>query len=199
VPIIYWFTGLNAVQAPLDEILRYFLPYYIAVMITLGWTTGGLIQPLLTDVAHVLTMFEALRATVVGLFKPRGHAFKVTAKGGRRDQVVIAWPMVRRFALLAGLTLIGMLYASLADFAPSHVRFNAKVMNLGWSVHNIIVLLMAISVVSSCRAIDAKSASPLPSPPESALAIASSWRRWPMSRCRAREFRHPGRGPWVLW
>jgi len=146
VPIIYWFTGLNAVQAPLDEILRYFLPYYIAVMITLGWATGGLIQPLLTDVAHVLTMFEALRATVVGLFNPRGHAFKVTAKGGRRDQVVIAWPMVRRFALLAGLTLIGMLYASLADFAPSHVRFDAKVMNLGWSVYNIIVLLMAISV-----------------------------------------------------
>jgi cellulose synthase (UDP-forming) len=83
VPIIYWFTGLNAVQAPLDEILRYFLPYYIAVMITLGWATGGLIQPLLTDVAHVLTMFEALRATVVGLFKPRGHAFKVTPRSGR--------------------------------------------------------------------------------------------------------------------
>jgi cellulose synthase (UDP-forming) len=54
--------------------------------------------------------------------------------------------MVRPFALLAGLTLIGMLYASLADFAPSHVRFDAKVMNLGWSVYNIIVLLMAISV-----------------------------------------------------
>jgi len=54
--------------------------------------------------------------------------------------------MVRPFALLAGLTLIGMLYASLADFAPSLVRFDAMVMNLGWSVYNIIVLLMAISV-----------------------------------------------------
>ena len=54
--------------------------------------------------------------------------------------------MVRPFALLAGLTLIGMLYARLADFAPSHVRFDAMVMNLGWSVYNIIVLLMAISV-----------------------------------------------------
>jgi cellulose synthase (UDP-forming) len=146
VPIIYWFTGLNAVQAPLDAIIRYFLPYYVSVMITLGWATGGLIQPVLTDVAHVLTMFEALKATLVGLFKPRGQVFKVTAKGGRRDQLVIAWPMIRRFALLAGLTLTGMLYASLADFAPSHVRFDAKVMNLGWSVYNIIVLLMAISV-----------------------------------------------------
>jgi cellulose synthase (UDP-forming) len=49
VPIIYWFTGLNAVQAPLDAIVQYFLPYYVAVMITLGWATGGLIQPVLTE------------------------------------------------------------------------------------------------------------------------------------------------------
>ena len=89
-------------------------------------------------------MFEAMRATQVGLFKPDGHPFKVTAKGGRRDQLVIA--MIRRFGLLASLTLIGMLYASLADFAPSHVRFDARAMNLGWSVYNVIVLLMAISV-----------------------------------------------------
>jgi cellulose synthase (UDP-forming) len=146
VPIIYWFTGLNAVQAPLGAIAQYFLPYYVAVMITLSWATGGLIQPILTDVTHVLTMFEAMRATLIGLFHPHGHPFKVTAKGGRRDQLIIAWPMVRRFALLAGFTFIGLLYASLADFAPSHVRFDAKVMNLGWSVYNIIVLVMAISV-----------------------------------------------------
>jgi cellulose synthase (UDP-forming) len=98
--------------------VRYFLPYYLTVMITLGWATGGLIQPVLTDVTHVLTMFEAMRATLVGLFKPHGHPFKVTAKGGRRDQLVIAWPMVRRFALLAGLTLIGMLYAALRTSRP---------------------------------------------------------------------------------
>jgi cellulose synthase (UDP-forming) len=146
VPIVYWFTGLNAVHAPLDAVVQYFLPYYVSVMIVLGWATGGLIQPILTDVAHVLTMFEALKATLIGLFKPRGHTFKVTAKGGRRDQLIIGWPMICRFGLLAGLTLIGMLYGTLADFAPSHVRFDAKVINLGWSVYNIIVLLMAISV-----------------------------------------------------
>ena len=146
VPIVYWFTGLSAVQTPLDAIISYFLPYYVSVMITLGWATGGLIQPILTDVAHVLTMFEALRATLIGLFKPHGHPFKVTAKGGRRDHLIIGWSMVSRFGLLAGLTLIGMLYGSLADFAPSHVRFDAKVMNLAWSVYNIVVLLMATSV-----------------------------------------------------
>ena len=41
--------------------ISYFLPYYAAVMVTLYWATGGLIQPVLTDVSHVLTMPAALR------------------------------------------------------------------------------------------------------------------------------------------
>ena len=145
VPVLYWFLGLNAVSASLDGIVRYFLPYYIAVMVGLGWATGGLIRPILTDVTHVLTMFEVLKATLIGLFKPHGHPFKVTPKGGRRDRLVVSWPMIWRFGFFAGLTLAGMLYGSLADFAPSHTRFDAKVVNLGWSVYNIIVLLIAIS------------------------------------------------------
>jgi cellulose synthase (UDP-forming) len=115
-------------------------------MIAFGWTTGGLIQPVLTDVSHLMAMFEVLRAAAIGLFKPRGHRFKVTAKGGRRDRLRIAWPMIGRFGLIAGLTLAGMLYGSLVDFVPSHVRFDAKVINLAWSIYNIIVLLIAMSV-----------------------------------------------------
>ena len=145
VPILYWFLGLSAVSASLDDVVRYFLPYYIAVMVALGWATGGLIRPILTDVAHVLTMFEVLKATLVGLLKPHGHPFKVTPKGGRRDRLVVSWPMIWRFGLFAGLTLAGMLYGSLADFAPSHTRFDTRVVNLGWSIYNIIVLLIAIS------------------------------------------------------
>jgi cellulose synthase (UDP-forming) len=146
VPIIYWFTGLNVVQAPLGGIVQYFLPYYVCALIAYGWATRGLIQPILTDVSHALAMFEVLRATVIGLFKPRGHAFKVTAKGGSRDRLFVFWPMVLRFAVVGGLTLTGMLYGSLMDFAPSHAKFDAKVVNLGWSLYNLIVLVIAISV-----------------------------------------------------
>lgn len=146
VPIVYWFTGLNVVQAQLDGIVQYFLPYYVSVMIAYGWATGGLIQPVLTDVSHALAVFEVMRATVSGLFKPRGHPFKVTAKGGSRDRRLICWPMVLRFGVVMGLTVTGMLYGSLSDFAASHTRFDAKIINLGWSIYNIIVLMIAISV-----------------------------------------------------
>src|SRR5256885_8547160 len=59
--------------------------------------------------------------TVIGLLKPRGHKFKVTAKGGRRDRVLVQWGMIARFGLLVGLTLAGMLYGSLAEDRKSVV------------------------------------------------------------------------------
>ena len=146
VPIIYWFTGLTVGTAPAAEILRYFVPYYAAVMITLYWVTGGLVQPILTDVSHVLTMPAALRATVGGLLRPRGRRFEVTQKGGRRDRVRVQWAMLGRFGLLAGLTLAGMLYGSLADYAPGRQPVGSIAIILFWSVYNIIVLLLAMSV-----------------------------------------------------
>src|SRR5580700_8149421 len=90
-PIVYWFTGMTPGTAPAADVVGHFLPYYSAVMITLYWATGGLVQPVLTDVSHVLTMPAALRATVAGLLKPRGHLFKVTPKGGVRDRLLVQW------------------------------------------------------------------------------------------------------------
>jgi hypothetical protein len=34
-----------------EDVIGHFLPYYAAVMLTLYWATGGLIQPVLTDVS----------------------------------------------------------------------------------------------------------------------------------------------------
>jgi cellulose synthase (UDP-forming) len=145
-PIIYWFTGLTVGSAPASDIISYFLPYYAAVMITLYWATGGLVQPFLTDVSHILTMPEALKATLSGLLKPRGRMFKVTAKGGRRDRVVVQWPLLMRFGLLAGLTIAGVLYGSLVDFLPNRQAADVNAIILFWSAYNVAVLLLAMAV-----------------------------------------------------
>jgi cellulose synthase (UDP-forming) len=146
IPIIYWFTGLKVASAPLDQIARYFLPYYLSVIIAFGWATSGLMKPILTDVSNLLPMFELMKASVIGLTRPHGHPFKVTAKGGRRDRLIVAWSMILRFGSIAALTVLGMLYGSFVDFAPSYGRFDAKLINIVWSIYNIIVIVLAISV-----------------------------------------------------
>jgi cellulose synthase (UDP-forming) len=115
-------------------------------MIALSWVTGGLVQPLLTDIAHTLTMPEALRATFSGLLKPRGRPFKVTAKGALRDRIAVQWSLMLRFGLLVALTVIGMLYGSLADFTPERQAPDVNAIIIFWSVYDVVVLLLAMAV-----------------------------------------------------
>jgi cellulose synthase (UDP-forming) len=145
-PIVYWFTGMTPGTAPAEDVLSHFLPYYAAVMMTLYWATGGLVQPVLTDVSHVLTMPAALKATLIGLLQPGGHSFKVTAKGGDRGRVLVQWPLIARFGLLLGLTIGGMLYGSLADYTPERQEAGSTAIVVFWSAYNIVVLLLAMAV-----------------------------------------------------
>jgi cellulose synthase (UDP-forming) len=144
-PIVYWFTGVTVGSASAGDVVDYFLPYYAAVMLVLYWATGGLVQPVLTDVSHVLTMPAALKGAFIGLVKPRGHRFKVTDKGGRRDRVHVHWGLITRFGLLAGMTLAGMLYASLADYTPERQSAGATAIILFWSFYNVVVLVLAMA------------------------------------------------------
>jgi cellulose synthase (UDP-forming) len=144
-PIVYWFTGVTVGAASASEVISHFLPYYSAVMVVLYWVTGGLIQPVLTDVSHVLTMPAAIRATVIGLLKPRGHQFKVTDKGGQRNRIRVQWRILTPFGLLAAITLAGMLYGSFADYTPERQATGSTMLLLFWSVYNIIVLLLAMA------------------------------------------------------
>jgi cellulose synthase (UDP-forming) len=145
-PIVYWFTGVTMGTAPVEDVIGHFLPYYAAVMVTLYWATGGLIQPVLTDVSHVLTMPAALQATLAGLMKPRGHVFKVTPKGGVRDRLLVQWRRIAGFGLVLGLTLLGMLYGSLADYTPERQEAGSTAIVLFWSIYNIVVLLLTMAV-----------------------------------------------------
>src|SRR3979490_1857344 len=44
-PIVSGFPGMPPAPAPAEDVLSHFLPYYAAVMMTLYWATGGLVQP----------------------------------------------------------------------------------------------------------------------------------------------------------
>lgn len=144
-PIVYWFTGVTVGKASAVDVVDHFLPYYVATMVTLFWATGGLVQPVLTDVSHVLTMPAALKASFIGLLKPSGQEFKVTPKGGDRSRITVHWNLVGLFGSLAGLTLLGMLYGSIADYTPGRQPVGSIAIVLFWSIYNIVALVLAIA------------------------------------------------------
>jgi cellulose synthase (UDP-forming) len=144
IPSLYWWFGVSAVNASIDEIFTYFLPYFLATMIALNWTTKGKIVPVLHDVGQILTMFEIIQAAAVGLLRPRDQKFRVTAKGGDRHAKFIQWAMLRRFGAIAAFTILGMVYSCLSDYAPSPGEGTTVVMF--WTFYNLTVLALAMIV-----------------------------------------------------
>ena len=47
----------------------------------------------------------------MGLLRPQGHKFKVTAKGGDRSRCFVEWGVMRPFVVLIGLSIAAVVSA----------------------------------------------------------------------------------------
>lgn len=139
-PLLYWFFGVIVVDARLDDIVSNFVPYYLATMVFLNFVSIGMFVPILNDISQLVGALEISRGAFTGLLRPRGHAFKVTMKGGDRTRVVVQWSIMRRFVLLFAATVIGLLIGLTIDYAFEAHAGEGKVVILFWTMYNLVVL-----------------------------------------------------------
>ncbi len=147
-PLLYWYFGIVVVDAPLPDIVSYYVPYYLAVLISLNWISGGLIWPVLNDVSQILPAWQITRAVGMGLFTKGPHKFRVTAKGGDRTRTVVQWPVMKPFAILFGLTLLGLVLPLTSDFGFNHAGRAGDGLRvvLFWTLYNLLVLAVTMLV-----------------------------------------------------
>ncbi len=140
VPVVYLLFGIKAIEVSLYQMLAIFLPFYVFQSQTMAWISRGRVVPILTDVAQMLTAPAALKAVFIGLLRPRGHKFSVTAKGGDRSQRFIEWPLLRFFLWMLVMTTFAVEYAfALTD---RYLLMNEGLLALAWSWYNIVVLFL---------------------------------------------------------
>jgi cellulose synthase (UDP-forming) len=108
------------------------------------WMTRGRVLPIMADLSQLLVATDIAKSVVVGLFKPQGHRFKVTAKGGDRSKRLVQWPMLRIFLVYLAITVAGVLWAFTID--DSRSLADASAIALYWSWYNIIILTLACFV-----------------------------------------------------
>src|SRR6202140_4046749 len=143
-PVIYGFTGLAVISADAPGVLDHYAPSFCTSMIVLAWITRGRVLPIITDAAQLLVTVDAIKAATVGLFKPKGHKFKVTAKGGERDRLKVQWALILRFLLPLLLATLGAVaYGTFYVFSPVYGNQNAPIW-LFWSYYNAIVIAVTI-------------------------------------------------------
>lgn len=147
-PLLYWWLGITIVNASLIDVIGYYVPYYVMVLIALNWLSKGLFIPIINDTAQLIAAWPICRAAALGLLTRGPHRFSVTAKGGDRTKVVVQWALMRPFLILLGLTVGGLVVPLNSDFAfnASSTAGDGVAIVLFWTAYNILVLLVAIAV-----------------------------------------------------
>ncbi|WP_028349891.1 glycosyltransferase [Bradyrhizobium murdochi] len=147
-PLLFWWFGITIVNASLVDIVSYYLPYYLAVLVTLNWLSKGLFIPVLNDTAQLIAAWPVCRALALGILTKGPHKFSVTAKGGNRTKVVVQWSLMRPFLMLLGLTVGGLVVPLNSDFIfnTSSTANDGLAVVMFWTVYNILVLLVATAV-----------------------------------------------------
>lgn len=144
VPILYWLFNVHAVEADVAQTLAYYLPHFVAQIAIMGWMTQGRVMPVMSDVTQLLAASQIVKAVAHGLIKPKGHKFRVTAKGGDRSRRLVQWPLLKVFLVYLGLTVAGVVWAFV--FEDGTKLRDSSALCLFWSWYNILVLTVACLV-----------------------------------------------------
>lgn len=145
-PLLFWFFNITVVDANVPDVILYFGPYIIWILFVLNFVSSGMVVPIVNDVSQLLGAIPITRAAILGLIKPKGHPFSVTAKGGDRTKVIVQWRLMLPFLILAGLTLVGLMIGIVSDrFAYSEAG-DGKVIILFWTLYNLVILSVTLVV-----------------------------------------------------
>jgi cellulose synthase (UDP-forming) len=144
VPAVYLMFDIQAVYAYVPDAIAHLFPFLIVQTAVITWLTKGRVLPVMNDLSQLLVATDIAKSVLVGLFKPQGHKFQVTAKGGDRTKGFVQWKMLRIFAAYLAITVGGVIWAF--GFDDSRSLADASAIALFWSWYNIIILTLACFV-----------------------------------------------------
>ena len=144
VPVLYLLLDVQAVNAHVTDAMNHVFPYFFIQIVAIVWLTRRRVLPLLADLSQLLCAVEIVRSVFAGLIRPKGHKFKVTAKGGDRSREFVQWPMLRVFLYFIWFTAAGIIWAFVID--DSRPLADSSALALFWSWYNLLVLTLACFV-----------------------------------------------------
>jgi cellulose synthase (UDP-forming) len=142
-PAMFWWFGFYTFQGDQADLVNYLAPAALSGMIGVGMVSRWRIAPVLSDATQMLITFPVMVTVVQALVRPFGRPFKVTPKGMSRTRVTIHWNLLWPFALLAAMTVGGMLLHLSAWSAAR--EGSGYSLNMFWSLMSLFLLGMVIA------------------------------------------------------
>jgi len=150
-PLAFLFFHAYVIYAPATAVMLFVLPHMAHANLTNSRIQGGHRHSFWAEVYETVLAWYTVRPTMVALINPRKGKFNVTAKGGLVKDDYFDWTISLPYLIIVGLNVAGVLAGLGRIFWGPADEIATTVLNLFWTVYNILLLGGAISVASETR------------------------------------------------
>jgi len=156
MPLAYSFLGVIPVSATLEELLYYFLPYYLISLTVFSWLNFHSRSALLSDIYSIVICFPLAITVIKVMLNPFSKGFKVTPKGMASDRYSFNWSLAYPLIILFVATAISLwcnlgmcLLTNTGQSVTDTVFTQHKGLSLGWlwSGYNLLILGIALLIL----------------------------------------------------
>lgn len=137
-PLLYVLFGISILNANIQDLVVYFLPYYVSCYLSFKlFSNGGSI--LLTNIYETATAPRLSMAVLSEVFLKDSMKFKVTPKGEIEGKSKFLWKIALPHIILLTLNVIALIIC-IIKFSPYNL------INIVWITYNTFSILMSIFV-----------------------------------------------------
>ncbi len=146
MPLAYAFLNVLPLQTTIEEIIYYFLPFYLVQLSVFSWLNCRSRSGLLSDVYSLVSAFPLALTVMQVMISPFSSGFKVTPKGVESDQKIrFNWKLASPLIILFILTGISLWRC----FGMTVMNPEQHSIGLGWvwSAYNLFMLGVSLLIL----------------------------------------------------
>ena len=150
-PLAYLLFGAHVINASALTIAIFALPHLLHANMTNSRIQGRFRHSFWNEVYESVLAWYIMRPTMVAFINPAAGKFNVTPKGGVIEEAYFDWIISRPYLILLVLNLLGFAIGIGRLFIWNPYESTTVVLNLLWTVYNLIILGASIAVASETR------------------------------------------------
>jgi cellulose synthase (UDP-forming) len=156
MPLAYSFLGVIPIRATVQEMLYFFLPYYLVQLTVFSWLNHRSRSALLSDIYSLVLAFPLVLTVFGVMLSPFSKGFNVTAKGTVSDRFSFNWKLALPLLVLFipnAISLWHVLGTCLIQFqmhaSEPEIIQQLKGLGIGWiwSTYNLLIISITLLIL----------------------------------------------------
>ena len=150
-PLAYLFCGLHVINAGALTILLFVLPHIVQSNLANAQVQGPYRHSFWAGVYESVLAWYITVPALLAWINPKHRKFNVTAKGGLVEKDYFDWGISRPYLIVVGLNFAGVIFGFIRIFSWNSFETGTVMMNMAWSLYNLMVLGTALGVATESR------------------------------------------------